>query len=174
VPKAGGAAEEVATLEYPTGIVAGADGLFVIARLDAWLARFELDGTGLTEWTFWPGDNTMRLAGGPTHLVWSDNSNGKLMAVPRAGGPKLVVAEGAATMDGEVAVGADVIVVAPGRWDFDRRVVAYPLQGGTSAVVGDPGEGCGAMVALVGGMVVWSRCDGAIVATALPGAVRNL
>lgn len=172
VPRAGGPAEELATLEFPTGAVAGPDGLFVVVRLAAWMAHFTPDGAAVSSepalFVTWPGDNTMNLAGGPTHLVWSDNSNGRLMAVPRAGGEKHVVAEGAATLDGAVAVGADDVIVAPGQWDLDRTVVRWPLAGGEKTAIGHPGEGCGARVALVGTTVLWSRCDGSIEATPLP------
>lgn len=173
-PLSGGASENIAAVEYPTGVVAGPDGLFVIDRLDARMIRYELDGSDPTTWATWPGDNTMRLSGGEGHLVWSDNSNGKLMAMPRAGGEPVVVAEGAATMDGDVAVGEGVVVVAPGEWDFDRTVRVWPLPGagtreGTDepTVVGHPGEGCGARVTVAGGAVLWSRCDGRIEAHGL-------
>ncbi len=168
VPRAGGGATELGALEFATGVVADGYNIYVIDRLAAALVRFPVDGSEPQYgWTTWLGDNTMLLDQGPGHLVWSSNSSGRLLAASKPpaadAGTVFTVAEDAATMLGEVEVGAAEVFVAPGLWDFDHTVRRWSLEGdGEVTVVAEPGEACAAHIARVGQTLYWSDCEGGV------------
>ncbi len=169
-PRAGGAApEEVALVEFLTGIEADGEGVYAMARLYSYIEHHPYDGGEPEIVAGWTGDNTMNLDGGPTHLVWSDNSNGELLTWAKAGGEVTVIADEAATMLGHVGVGAEHVVVGPGFWDFVHTVRLFRLDGtGEPLTLGDPGEACAAAVAIDAKAAFWSDCDGGIHRHPLP------
>ena len=86
VPFGGGEPETVTSHEFPTGIVAGPDGVYVLMRLDAVILRVTEPGVEPALVTEWLGDNTMELAGGPRDLLWVSWSSGTLLTAPMSGG----------------------------------------------------------------------------------------